>query len=211
MIICELYCKLLLDYFSLIQGDVQRADSVLEIRVAAVEDIDRVHPAPLHGDPVTLGLEFGDDDAKGAVVGILFERGEDFLDVHDEAPMKLIGQESSPVDFPDDKSGLFLEKRNDYRTEGAQVFRPALPDDKRSPSQKIQLPLARFVSSNVSFDFLLPIDVICFRSPASSMAIMPMPKATMDEDCFFPAWKHDIRLSGEVLAMEAKSVAKPVN
>jgi len=33
----------------------------------------------------------------------------------------------------------------------------------------------------------------------------------MDEDRFFPPGKHDIRLSGEVLAVETKSVAKPVN
>lgn len=94
---------------------------------------------------------------------------------------------------------------------GVHVFYLAFPDDKRSPSQKIQFPLARLVSSNVSFDFLLPVNAICFRHPASSIAFMPMPKTTMDEDRFFPAGKHDIRLSGEVLAVETKSVAKPVN
>jgi hypothetical protein len=43
------------------------------------------------------------------------------------------------------------------------------------------------------------------------MAFMPMPKATVDEDRFFPAGKHDIRVSRKILAVETKSVAKPVN
>jgi hypothetical protein len=68
-----------------------------------------------------------------------------------------------------------------------------------------------FISFYIPPDFFEPVFSVLFWDQIPSGTIMPMPKATMNKNHFSFARKYNVGLSGEIRAVDSKSVAESEN
>ena len=80
----------------------------------------------------------------------------------------------------------------------------AFPDDEHAPSTRNQFPVFLPIPQSVLAKFLSPPFCICGRGGRVFAASMPVPKASVHEECGTVAWKYEIRLARQISAMQAK-------
>lgn len=90
---------------------------------------------------------------------------------------------------------------------GLQLLEFALPDCLHLPTNLLQFGDFLGIAFAIAGNFGLPVFDVRFREPAELTA-MPVPEASVHEDCTLPAKEHDVRLARQALAMEAEAVSQ---
>ena len=86
-------------------------------------------------------------------------------------------------------------------------FKLALPNYKNVPTRSREVSNRFFIPVNISFKLLGP--KFCTRLGYDRVftTVVPMPKAAIYKDTHFESWQYKVRLSRQIFAMEAKSIA----
>ena len=66
------------------------------------------------------------------------------------------------------------------------------------------------ITDFIASTFVAPVSFICFRLTVPTCARMAVPETTMHKDDFFAARKDDVRLSGQVSAVQSIAKAKSI-
>jgi hypothetical protein len=91
--------------------------------------------------------------------------------------------------------------------QGSQILRLALPYYKYIPSmQKKRLPISS-ISCDVRIDLVVPKFRVALRASRSFAVLVPVPKATVNENNFFMARQNDIRFSRQSANVKAETVS----
>jgi hypothetical protein len=93
------------------------------------------------------------------------------------------------------------------REKSVSVVRLTLPEGEHTPAQGFDRGCIRRIAGLVAGDLRPPKIESGLRELAVSAAVA-VPEAAMHEDGEAMPGKHDIRLSGQVLAVQAKAIAK---
>lgn len=84
----------------------------------------------------------------------------------------------------------------------------AFPCDHDVPAVLLKGVPCRKVALNIAVELALPEFDVGFWHVCNLAPLVPMPKATMDENCDLMLAEDDVRLAREVLGMEAVTKAK---
>ena len=82
----------------------------------------------------------------------------------------------------------------------------ALPNNQVTPTKGNQFAVVVLVSSDIRHDFFFPEFLVC-HGPPKVPAVMSMPEASVNEDHFPSARKHNIGPSWKVFSVKPVSVS----
>jgi hypothetical protein len=99
----------------------------------------------------------------------------------------------------------FFEGLRELGSELFDVFGFALPNSKNKPALLAQQCNIFLVAPDVRFEFVLPVFDSAFGGACFHAAWVPMPEATVDEDCRPPLGENKIWRSWQLFLMEAES------
>ena len=91
------------------------------------------------------------------------------------------------------------------------IFGFAFPNDENIPAELAEPTLNSSVSFHVVENFRLPIIRSGLRIRRSLAAGMTVPKATMNENNLSPARKYEVRRSGQISTVQAKSITESMS
>lgn len=86
---------------------------------------------------------------------------------------------------------------------GDAGFQFAIPHRENLPAQAFQLVEIRFVPVYGALDLCPPVVRVGNRLP-EALALMPMPKTTVDQNYGLESWQHDVGFSGQVFSVKAE-------
>jgi hypothetical protein len=90
------------------------------------------------------------------------------------------------------------------------VAKFAFPDDEGAPAGVAKLAEDAAVAGDVALELIPPEGLAGCRDTGQGTAMVPMPEAAMDQDDRPIAGQDDVGRTGQVLAMQAETVAKPM-
>jgi hypothetical protein len=103
-----------------------------------------------------------------------------------------------------------FQERNDLGRHAVDILKFALPDYERLPALRFEhlkrVPITRLVSPEL-FRPELPVG----RGDGGALAIVAVPETSVDKDDFTPRNEGQVRLAGQVFAVQAEAIPEPVH
>lgn len=106
---------------------------------------------------------------------------------------------------------LFFQESYNITCQCMLVFCFTIPNRQHRPPLHRQRTSDISVSCSISFYLLPPIVSIGLGDAGTALAVVAMPKASVDENHFSAAYEREIGLSGQIVTMKTVTVAHLVN